>query len=86
MGFLSWHYSKGLEFYFETYKRYPAASSVAQLLADPNMDDYIQSVSIQDPVNRSPYLYTVTSSANSYQICYYKESTGAQVCLDNVGQ
>lgn len=77
---------KALELYYETYRTYPSATSMTQLLNNSNFQDYMQSRSVVDPLNTGVYRYTVNSSANNYSICYYKEATSNQECLTSIGK
>lgn len=72
-----------MEQYYETYQDYPTASTFAQLLANSNFMQFVQQSSIQDPVNSGIYVYTATSNASDYQLCYQQENVSGIKCITN---
>lgn len=73
-----------LELYRATVGTYPNNTSYNNLMSNAQFVPYIGSVSILDPKNTSPYLYTYTSNGRTYSICYTKEpDPGTQVCQTN---
>jgi prepilin-type N-terminal cleavage/methylation domain-containing protein len=74
-----------LEQYYEIHEEYPVADSMEDLLNDSEFTDFLQAGRVKDPLNTPPYVYSVTSNIDGYELSYTKESNQQEVVVRPLG-
>lgn len=80
-----------LEIYRSTYQEYPSYpgsdtdGNFVSLVNNSTFNVFLSTPSLQDPLNYGTYVYTYQSSNSDfeYEICYYIEPDGDEVCNTN---
>jgi prepilin-type N-terminal cleavage/methylation domain-containing protein len=76
--------TNALELYYETYKEYPVASDLDDLISDSAFQQYLQRGTLEDPLNSGIYVYSFVSDGINYQICYEEEVSGQRQCSESL--